>query len=596
MSKGTEQAEDGPTANEIQSARNVIGSFLLALKNYSIYPEDHSISQKFLINVKANLDPFLEQYGSLRLNVEKDGLFYRNVAIHQISRGEEDHLASLLFRDGILWLECLKGTDTDEIATLFRIMNNNRTVQDEPEGDLVTDLWEEDLPHIRYEAAELFCESDAFDLSLLKVSEEEEEEEEEDDDDEDEDVTGGQEDNSVCDATESESEDTDDTGGATKEQRTAPSTTIPAVRHDSVQLTPQEQKRLRDFVNEEESRNNVEDVLDILLIVLCDQNQEEEFSAILEALKEKFKDSLAQGELRSALNTLKRLREIHRADSNEQSWRIPVLEDFFFSIATPQILGALEPVLSNLEPGNTDQIKLLRQIFVLLPPEAIRVLGPMLLQVSSRDVQRQMLEVIGHLSKKDIRPLEDLLKHPDDRLVYRLVVVLRHLKGKKPFQLLLNMTRHSSERVRREALTGLLKHGSHVLKRVFFLIEDPNPMIRNQIIEYLGRERNVLSEDLLREYLERKELGITDDLHLIACYRSLGLCGSSGSIPFLKQRLMERVWSDKLGFGTSPHRQGAAIALAALGTEDADKILEDASRSLFPGIRRAYQEAVERNK
>ena len=576
MSKGTEQAEDGPTANEIQSARNVIGSFLLAIKNYGIYPEDHSISQKFLINVKASLDPFLEQYGSLKLNVEKDGLFYRNVAIHQISRGEEDHLASLLFRDGILWLECLKGTDTDEIATLFRIMNNNRTVQDEPEGDLVTDLWEENLPNIRYEAAEVFCESDAFDLSLLKVSEEEE--------DEDEDDTGGQEGDSGYHATESVSEDTDDTGVATKGQRIAPSTTIPALNHDSVQLTPQEQKGLRDFVIEEESRNNLEDVLDIFLIVLGDQNQEEEFSKILEALKEKFQDSLVQGELRSALNTLKRLHEIHRAYSKKKSWRIPVLEDFFFSIATPQILG------------NTDQIKLLRQIFLLLPPEAIRGLGPMLLQVSSRDVQRQMLEVIGHHSRKDIRPLEDLLKHPDDRLVYRLVFVLKHLEGKKPFQLLLNMTRHSSERVRREALTGLLKHNSNVLKRVFFLIEDPNPMIRNQIIEYLVREKNVLSEDLLREYLERKELGITDDLHLLACYRSLGLCGSSRSIPFLKQRLMGRVWSDMLSFGTSSHRQGAAIALAALGTEDADKILEDASRSLSPGIRRAYQEAVERNK
>jgi hypothetical protein len=584
MSKDRDIAEDGPTANEIQSARDVIGSFLLAIKNYGIYPEDHPLSQKFLMNIKASLDPFLEQYGSLRINVEKDGLFFRKAPIHQTSLGEENHFASVLFRDGILWLEFVKGIDKDEIATLFRIMNKNMILQDEPKGDLATDLWEENLPHIRYEAAEVFCESDAFDLSLMKVS------------DENEDDTGGQEDNSGCDATESKSEDTDDTGGATEKQPIAPSATIPAVSHASVQLTPREQKWLRDFVIKEESRNNVEDVLDILLIILVEQNQEEEFSAILEALKEEFKDSLAQGELRLALNTLKRLREMHRRHSKEESWRIPLLADFFLSIATANILGELEPVLSNLESGNTDQIKLLRQIFVLLPPEAIRVLGPMLLKVSSRDVQRQMLEVIGHHSRKDIRPLEDLLKHPDDRLVYRLVVVLRHLEGKKPFQLLLKMTCHSSERVRREALTGLLKHDSHVLKGVFPLIEDPNPIIRGQILEYLGRERNELSEDLLREYLERKELGITDDLHLLSCYRSLGQCGSSRSIPFLKQRLMGRVWSDMLSFGTSPHRQGAAIALAALGTEDADKILEDASRSLSPGVRRAYREAVERNK
>ncbi len=588
MSKDTKPAEDGPTAEEVQSAHNVIGSFLLAIKNYGIYPEDHTISQKFLMSVKAGLDPFLEQYGSLRIQVEKDGLLYRKVTIYQSSLGEEDHFASLLFRDGILWLEFQKGIEADEIATLFRIMHKNMMLQDEPEGDLATDLWEEHLTHLRYEAAEAYCESDAFDLSLMKVSDEGE--------DGDEDDTGGQEDDGGSDATESKSEDTDDTKGATEKQRVAPSATISAVNHASVQLTPQEQKLLKDFVIEEESRNNVEDVLDILLIVLVEQNQEEEFSAILDALKEKFQDGLTQGELRSALNTLKRLRDIHRTNSKEKSWRIPLLEDFFFSITTLKILGELEPVFSNLEPGNTDQIKLLRQILVLLPPEAIRVLGPMLIKAPFRDVQRQMLEVVVHLARKDIRPLEDMLQHPNDRLVYRLVVVLGHLEGNKPLQLLLKMTRHYSERVRRGALTGLLKHDSHVLKRVFFLIEDPNPMIRSQIIEYLGRERNELSEDLLLEYLERKELGITDDPHIIACYRSLGLCGSSRSIPFLKQRLMGRVWSDMLSFGTSPHRKGAAIALAALGTEDAGKILEDASSSLSPGVRRAYKGAVERNK
>ena len=583
MSKDTKPAEDRPTDNEVQGARNVIGSFLLAIKNYGIYPEDHPISKKFLINVKDSLDPFLEQYGSLRLNVEKDGLYYRNIAIHQISSGEEDYLASLLFRDGILWLECLKGIDADEIATLFRIMNKNRMVKDEPDGDLVTDLWEKNLPNIRYEAAELFCESDAFDLSLLKVSEEEEDEQD----------TSRQEGNSGFEAT---GEETDDAGGATKGQRISPITTIPALNHDSVQLTPQEQKWLRDFINKEENRNNVEDVIEILMIVLGDQNQEEEFSAILEALNEKFQDCLTQGELRSALYILKRLREIHRDYSKEKSWRFSLLEDFFLSIATPQILGTLEPFFSNFNSDNTDQINLIRQIFLLLPPDSIRVLGPMLLQISSREVQLKMLEVIGYHSRKDIRPLEELLKHQDDRLVCRLAIVLKHLEGKKPFQLLLNMTRHSSERVRREALAGLLKQDSHIIKSIFFLIEDPNPMIRNQIIEYLGRERNELSEDLLREYLERKELGITDDQHLIACYKSLGLCGSSRSIPFLKQKLMGRSWSDMLSFGTSPHRLGAAIALSALGTKDAAIVLGDASRSLSPGIRRAYQELVERNK
>lgn len=581
MSTVTEHVVDGPPDAETQSARNVIDSFLLAMKNYGMYPEGHPTRQKFLVNVKTSLDAFLEQYGGFRLDIEKEGLFYGDVVIHEVSRGEEDHLASVLFRDGILWLEFLKGIDLKEIATLFELINKNRVLTDEPEGDLATDLWEENPPHIQYEAVDVFWESGpGFDFSILKVVGDHE------------DDKGGQEGD---DATGAESEDTHDPAGARNEQDTEDAASS-AVGSESTQLTPQEQKKLRGLVIEEESWDNVEDVLDVLLIILDEQDQEEGFSGIVEVLREHFEDTVAQGQLPFILDTLKRLREIYRSSGKEKSWRRTGLKNFFFSIATPQVLGPLHSVLPSLESGNMDQTKMFRQIFILLPPKAMQVLGPMLLKASSKKAQRHLMEIIGNLAIKDLRPLEDLLNHPEELLVERLVLILRHLKGEKPFELLVKMTDHPSQRVRRTALTELLKRDPKALKRVFFLIEDPSPRIRHQIIDYLGREKSQVSENLLREYLEKKEFGITEDQHPLACYRALGRCGSSISIPFLEETLMGRDWSDKMSFRTSPHRQGAAIALSALRTEDAEKILENASRSLSPGIRRAYQRAVERSK
>jgi len=50
------------------------------------------------------------------------------------------------------------------------------------------------------------------------------------------------------------------------------------------------------------------------------------------------------------------------------------------------------------------------------------------------------------------------------------------------------------------------------------------------------------------------------------------------------------------GFGRFIHRQGAAIALMEMGNDEAKEILEKASRSLSPPIRRACRKAAQEEK
>ncbi|MGD1972930.1 MAG: hypothetical protein PVG73_02600, partial [Desulfobacterales bacterium] len=80
--------------------------------------------------------------------------------------------------------------------------------------------------------------------------------------------------------------------------------------------------------------------------------------------------------------------------------------------------------------------------------------------------------------------------------------------------------------------------------------------------------------------------------HILACYEALGKCGSTRSIPLLKATLQERSWWEIFNLAGSPHRRGAALALAALNNPEADKILMQASRSLFPPIKRAARRAI----
>jgi HEAT repeat protein len=239
-------------------------------------------------------------------------------------------------------------------------------------------------------------------------------------------------------------------------------------------------------------------------------------------------------------------------------------------------------------------MKLIRQLLLLLPPEAILALGPLLPQIHSYRIQRHLAEIIGSLANRDIRPLEELLDRPEESVVRSLVYILGHLKGERPAQILLKMINHSSEQIRKQTLKILMEREPQLPDKVFSLIDDPSASIRDLMLEWLEQRRDEKAEDLLLDYLEQRRFQRPDRQHLLPCYRALGRCGSSRSIPFLQGVLLNRWWIP--GSRRSIHRQGAAAALIKLETAEAKEILNRASRSPFPSVRSAYRNAVESNQ
>ena len=236
------------------------------------------------------------------------------------------------------------------------------------------------------------------------------------------------------------------------------------------------------------------------------------------------------------------------------------------------------------------QLEKMKEILLVLEPEAIHTLGAMLLQTPSLRLQQMLTEVILSLASRDLRPLEAMLDRPEEDLVLKLVQVVASLGGERPIKILSKMVHHSSARVRQVAVKGLLRRGPASIKVFFHLIEDNDDSVRRLILHHMRQERNEASETLLLRYLEEGNIKGLDDKHIIACFRTLGRCGSERSIPFLRQTLFGKSWLPDL---RSPaYRQGAALALKALGIKGAQKVLEDASRSLKPGVRRIARKVM----
>jgi HEAT repeat protein len=382
-------------------------------------------------------------------------------------------------------------------------------------------------------------------------------------------------------------------GGAGAAGTQATVSIVPSeVKRSPKQLTPAEKEILQKLIIEEEHRNRSEDVLDVLLIILEDEAEEEAFGSILELLVQEFENILRHGEFQLALKVLGHLKTLHGGDAEKRIWRDPLIDQYFESVSDPEFLEALTTDLPDFKSEDATRLKIFRQVLLMLRPKAVLALGPLLSEVSSATLRHRLMEAIAILSKQDLGPLSQLLKAPDDLMVQRLVTIIGYLDGKDPQKLLLDMARHPSLDVRREALKQLLKRHGCVQRSFFFLLEDPSDIIRREILSRLASERNRTAEDPLQEYLDRKAFNISEYDHILACYTALGKCGSSRSIPFLKATLEERSWWEIFNIGGSPHRRGAAVALAELKIPEAHQILQQATHSFLPHIKRAARRAI----
>ncbi|MDY6853359.1 MAG: HEAT repeat domain-containing protein [Thermodesulfobacteriota bacterium] len=553
--RGSDLLDNSPTSEEYQAIRDVIQLISLVLKNYSLYPENHSICQNSITKVKAHFDSFLKDFHVIKLNIHKKELIYKDKVVYDDS-SEKEGLAFIFFRDGIQWLEIKEGLSQDEIKDLIKTLDHYKNLQSEAEGDLVTALWEFDFPHIHYHASDIYWETEPqTDLSLFRAS--------------------------------------DSEGNNTIQQEEAQDTPMvifpESKKEDLWQLTPDESIKLRQMVRDQDNYNYRQDLLELLIILLNDQNIKLDFITVLDFLEDEFLHALKQGEFQFAFDLTNELYKTQKFYKSNKQWASVFIDKFFIKITAPEILNVLSRFWTTSEMLDQEQIEPLKQLLIRLPPRAILTLGPMLPEIQSPPIQRDVIEVIKVLARKDIRPLELLINQSVDFIAQKLVNILGQLEGEKHTKILLGMTNHSSNGVRKQALKHVLKRDANLLKQVFPLIEDDTREIRQVLLNYMGSHKSELAERLLLDYLKKKVGQNTDREHLLACYRTLGKCGSCVSVPFLKERLFSKAWIPSNI--KSVHRNGAAIALNLLETKGSKDLLKKASKSLFPSVRIAYRKA-----
>jgi HEAT repeat protein len=198
-------------------------------------------------------------------------------------------------------------------------------------------------------------------------------------------------------------------------------------------------------------------------------------------------------------------------------------------------------------------------------------------------------DTITSLVSQDVSGLELLINYSNEKILEKLVPVLSRLDESTSSKYLMRLARQSPASVRRMAIKAIGQSPGNQMSAIFDFIDDPDASVRHVILTQMGQARNEIAEDFLMQYLQTRKFSAAQIEHMMECFRTLGKCGSSQSVPFLRKTLLHRKWM--AGLRKSAYREGAALALVALKIPEARQVIEEAGRSFHLGLRRIAREA-----
>jgi hypothetical protein len=560
--------ENSLPAEDFRDALSLVNILLLTWKNFSLYPEGHTAVIKALENLMASFDHYFTHHSALRLRVKKNQLLCETTVLYEVSPDTfSEDLLSILYRDGIQWLEFIQGLCLDELVCFFSVLNRYKMLVEESEGDVVTGLTDGNLTHIDFRAVDVFWENTPImDFSSLPTPKP---------------STG-----------EHVPEDARSIKDADKHEISAKSIADPSISETLWEISPAEIEELQEMVRAEESWDNTEDVLDVLLVILRSQTDQYNFSSVLDFTLEEAVEAIRQDEFELLLDLFQSLNQLLYRDTDEEfNWMRPLIERFFQDISHPEVFNLITGKLKSLNEGDTEKLLVLREVLLHFSPSTIHSLGPVILQTRFAAVQKMIMGVIEYMCLRDMGPMEILLDHPDKKLGEMLLPLLSRLRGERSTRIFFKMSEHPSEKVRRKAVKVLLARDPQVAIKLFPFLDDPNAGIRKDLLAVIAKQKSPVLENMLLKYLQ-ENVDNKDTKHILACYKTLGCCGSDKAIPILRRELLDKGWNRFIGLGKPLHREGAAIALNLLDSQQTKSILLKASKSRFRVIRDGYHRAM----
>jgi hypothetical protein len=357
-------------------------------------------------------------------------------------------------------------------------------------------------------------------------------------------------------------------------------------------LTAEESNRVAALVKWDENRDISYSALDVILVVIASPVMNAKVATMItNYLTEEARRALATFELKNFNYFWDRL--LKESQESDQPFFRVVRNDSLQSFSQPEILaplfGPTRPAEKFFETRDD-----LRYFLYQLPFEAVKKLGLGLSKIQDPRLKELVMEVVAY-AYAIVRPEESflpILTNQNENIIEKLLKIFLATGRTIPTQLMNSLTRHANPKIRAAVARVILERDPTLLSHMLHLTVDP--AVTSSLRPFLAKSKDAGVENYLLAHLRSRyeDSKKQKDPDILECYRTLGTCASSNSLPFLSEALMKKGWKTFVSRSLEPHRQGAALALAMMPEiGEAGEVLKKASHSAFRSVRTAVQEA-----
>ncbi len=538
------------------------------LKTCRLYDASNPTVVRFRTELGVALRKVLDEHGPLRYRFTSDDVFFDEASIYP-ARSRDDNLALAFYRDGVRGITFLPGIEPREIDVLIEAVLLV-SGQNFGEDDLITLLWEAQLPHLEvdYVPAEgevggASAPDDGTPLMPWPTAAVEE--------------TAADETHSAATAAESphagaESRSDDwNAGDLTVE--------IEAGFEELESLSTSEVARFRDEFRAEHEVPTVTATIAVAYAYNAAGAGPDDRAELARFAPRLLRQAVTHGSWLEAREALLLLRQCGTGEWSMETFAQELLQPISIS-------SAVEKLDQQEGPAVLEFITFARE----LGDPSVDWLNLVLAESQSRRNRKLLAEAIAELCRSNPERLAPWISDPRWFVVRNIVHILGWIGGSGTIGMLQSAIRHPDIRVRQEVISALGQVEPRLARPLLVrMLDGADPRMFCGVLHQLATERDAGTARLMLNYLQDPNFETRSPEERHAIYATLSATGGDESIPDLEAELHKGNW---FAHNQEIHRASVARILARIATPLARMVLERGAQSKRAPIRKACEEAL----
>ena len=557
----------------IRAAGVWVHQFARTLKTCRLYDGENPTVLRFRSEIASSLYRTLEEHGALKLKFTSEDVLCDEVSLYP-ARSRDDNLALPFYRDGVRFITFQPGVQPREVETLVDAVLHV-TGQNVVEDDLVTMLWEAELPHV--EVDYIPGEGDMGASTAQSPTDEEGP------------LLPWPTGSTVTPETEGATvtpvseEEQARIGEAKKRsddwQADDQTVEIEAGFIELDSLAPGEVQRFQHEILAERAIPLLTASVAIAEATLSAESNPDDRHEVARFLPRLLRQAVSQGVWLEARESIRLLQLCDAAE-----WTI---EGFVQELLQPISISGLVEKLDAQEEAQVLEFITFAQH---LGDGAVDCLSLVLAESQVRKYRRVLAEAIAGLCRDNPERLASYLSDPRWYVVRNVVHILSWIGGPHIVGLLQTAMRHPDARVKQEVIAALGTVETRLARPMLLRMMDGGDTRRFcAVLHQLSATRDSGVARLLLGYMQDPAFEARAPEERQAIYSAIAATAGEESIPELESELHKGNWFSR---NADAHRLSVARALARIGTPQARLVLERAVQSRRAPVRRASEEAL----